>query len=635
MNTLDDETTVYRQPAKGRRVWLARVALGFLFVLAVWMSWGAYRRHLANMETEMRRGALNLARAARSHVELETLGYLKTISDEADPIYRKAWAKLNGMLDELDGVKYLYTCFLREGQPVFLVDSVPHGDTDGDGIDDHANLQEIYEDPPEELVTCLQQGLETSSRPYTDRWGTFVSTFVPVLGPEGDVVAAIGLDIVADEFMKQRDAVTRAFIIEGVPLSLLFLLSIMIVNWHLARLSRSQVELEAVLKRVADHNEALKQLQAEAEHANQAKSRFLAMMSHEIRTPLNGIIGFLDLARDSNELDEVNRCLEDASISSQLLMQIINEILDFSKIEAGKLELSPVDFDMEERMQSLVGLMRLQAESKGLRFDVGIQNGIPRLHGDAFRVSQIVSNLLSNAIKFTDDGFVSLNVSMKESSEERVTLRIVVSDSGIGMSRDFLAKIGGSFEQQDASMSRRFGGTGLGLAICKRLLDLLNGSWRITSSPGEGSSFALEFALPPSLSQKITPTELGASNGCDFSGKRVLVVDDNAINRKVESMMLKKLGFDIQTATNGLEAIEKVGLHEFDVILMDIQMPVLGGLEASHRLRDSGCQTPILAISANAFEDDVKLSREAGMDGHIAKPLNRKKLEEELNRLRI
>ena len=173
------------------------------------------------------------------------------------------------------------------------------------------------------------------------------------------------------------------------------------------------------------------------------------------------------------------------------------------------------------------------------------------------------------------------------------------------------------------------------MAICKRLLELLGGSWKVTSSPGEGSSFALELSLPPSLSQNLPIEKNGSSGPQDFAGRRVLIVDDNAINRKVESMMLKKLQFEIETAANGAEAIEKVGEQAFDVILMDIQMPVLGGLEASRRLRKSGCRTPIVAISANAFEDDVQLSREAGMDGHIAKPLNQRKLADELKRLKL
>lgn len=636
MKDSDDEAVEIRGQSSERRDVLARWLLGALFFLAVGMAWDTYRRSLASIDTELRNGTLNIARAARSHIDLDQLLGLQDAPDEDDTSYQEIWVKLNGMLNEVTGVKYLYTCCLKGDQAVFLVDSVAHGDADGDGVDDHANLHEVYEDPPNELLQALKTGAEIGSEPYTDKWGTFVSAFVPIRDAKGNVKAAVGVDIDANDFLEQRNAITRAFFIEGVPLCLLFMLSVVMINRHLARLSKSRGELQQLLLKVARHNKELKSLQTEAEHANQAKSSFLAMMSHEIRTPLNGIIGFLDAAQESLDPEDVKQCLSDASVSSHLLTQVINEILDFSKIEAGKMELSPIDFDLEERLQPLVALMRLQAESKGLEFRVSVDEGIPRLHGDALRISQIVNNLISNALKFTSEGYVSLDVGMRNASPDMVNLTIVVSDSGIGMSRDFLETIGTSFEQQDASMSRRFGGTGLGLAICKSLLELLEGSWKVTSSPEEGSSFALEIALPPSLQQDPLPVkESPVSDATSFEGKRALLVDDNSINLKVESRMLRQLNFTYDCAENGLEAVEKAGSEDYDVILMDIRMPILDGLEASRRLRSAGCQTPIVAVSANAYEDDVQLSLDAGMNGHLAKPLNRTKLADEFSRLEI
>lgn len=636
MSEADSKSVETLHQSQGRRDIGARLVLGLLFILAITMAWDTYRRSLASIDAEMRNGTLNLARAARSHIDLESMIGLLEIGDEDHPSYKEQWAKLNAMLSEVKGVKYLYTCCLVDEQAIFLVDSVPHGDSDNDGVDDHATLLEVYEDPPEELMICLKQGLEIGSDTYTDKWGTFVSAFVPVRDSKGKVLAAIGLDIVADDFLKQKNAVTKAFFWEGVPLCLLFLLSVVLINRHLAKLGKSRMELERLLVKIAGHNRELKQLQTEAEHANQAKSSFLAMMSHEIRTPLNGIIGFLDVARESLDPKEAKQCLLDASLSSQLLTQVINEILDFSKIEAGKMQLSAIDFNLEERMQPLVSLMRLQAESKGLEFQVCIEEGIPRLHGDALRISQIVNNLLSNAIKFTSKGYVNLNIGMLSSTPELVKLSIVVSDSGIGMSSEFLEKVGSSFEQQDASVSRRYGGTGLGLAICKNLLELLGGSWKVTSSPGQGSNFAVEIGLPPSLLQK-PPSESNksADTMASFEGKSALVVDDNSINVRVESMMLKKLKFSIECAENGLEAVEKASEQNYDVILMDVQMPVLDGLEATSRLREAGYSGPIVGVSANAYADDVKLSLEAGMNGHIAKPLKRDILVDELQRLKV
>lgn len=393
-----------------------------------------------------------------------------------------------------------------------------------------------------------------------------------------------------------------------------------------------------------------------AERASSAKSEFLARMSHEIRTPMNGVMGMSELLQGTELSARQRRMAETITRSAAGLLQIINDILDFSKIEAGKLELERIEFALREIIEETIEILMLRARAKGLELRCEIDPSVPvAVCGDPVRLRQILINLAGNAIKFTETGEVVVRVAALDADGR---LRFEVSDTGIGIAPEVQSQIFSAFTQADSFTTRKYGGTGLGLAICRQLVELMGGAIGVASEPHRGSTFWFEIrmqpvAVPAALAapadRPAPPAPSAAATPCAFAvppapsafsaaaaGPRILVVEDNAVNREVAAGMLENLGYRAESAVNGLLALEAIAESTFAAVLMDCQMPVMDGLSATQEIRRreaaSGGKVPIIALTANAMEANRERCLAAGMDDFLCKPFSQMQLAAVLGR---
>lgn len=376
-------------------------------------------------------------------------------------------------------------------------------------------------------------------------------------------------------------------------------------------------------------NRELEAAMTTARDAIRLKSRFLANISHEIRTPLNGIFGMIDLLQSTPLSTEQQDYAQTLRESASALLPIINDILDLAKMEAGKLRLERKPFSLAVLSTQIAALFEKRAHAKGLRFLAEIPPSLPEnAIGDANRLRQILSNLLDNAVKFTEQGDVIFRVSIEQESPDQVGVRFTVSDTGIGIAGEQLDRIFESFTQGDGSASRKYGGTGLGLAISKHLVELLGGHIAVTSTPGEGSTFwfgiGLEKSARPAPEEIRVSAPTPLSNPGGLRSLRVLIAEDNELNKKLSLRLLGKLGIEAEAVSDGRQAVDAVSKKAFDMILMDCQMPEMDGFEATAIIREkerNHRHTPICALTANAMDGDRERCLAAGMDDYLCKPI--------------
>lgn len=382
-----------------------------------------------------------------------------------------------------------------------------------------------------------------------------------------------------------------------------------------------------------------------SEEANRAKSEFLANMSHEIRTPLNGIVGMIDLTALEPLSEEQKDNLRTAKGCVQSLINIINDILDFAKIEAGKLMINPMSFNLMDLIESTIKTHKKHAIEKCLDISVDYQNLVSLyVIGDSMRLKQILNNLISNAIKFTNEGSIKVFVNQKliENKTDEVIQEISVTDTGIGIDPENYSMLFKSFTQIDGSYTREYGGTGLGLVITKQLIEMMGGTVSFTSQLGTGSTFIIR--LPMVITKKPSETAVNTNPDASFSGSRVLLVEDDRVNQIVICKMLESFGADVDVAANGVEGVKRASKKKYNIILMDVQMPVMDGIKATQIIRgvekkterhfkfdelenSLNLTTPIIALTAFALKGDEAIFKASGMDGYLSKPLDRHQMQ--------
>ncbi|MEO9899267.1 PAS-domain containing protein [Nisaea sp.] len=392
------------------------------------------------------------------------------------------------------------------------------------------------------------------------------------------------------------------------------------------RVEERTSELNKQLQETERAEAEMREAKSRAEHADRAKSDFLARMSHEIRTPLNGVIGLNRILADTELTERQTDIVAKVRSSSDALLSVVNDVLDFAKIEAGQLDIELIPFKVSDVLDRVTSIAATRAEEKALAFEV-ISNGIEKMQflGDPFHIGQILTNFCSNAVKFTDTGNVRLSVTSGAERNGIKHVRFSVSDSGIGIEKEIAERIFMPFHQADASTTRQFGGTGLGLAICRELAHSMNGEVSVESQPGQGSTFHVDLPLKSVTDENAIPLGRDLDWRAACNGLRVLLVEDNLINREIARVLLEGAGIHVTSAEHGKEAVDIMlsdAPPKMDAILMDLQMPIMDGHEATRRiLADPRHRNlKIIALTAHAVAEEMGKSRAAGMCGHITKP---------------
>lgn len=580
------------------------------------------------LETEIARDVMSadaVHKLVDEKIGREDFSHIKDRSDEDTQFYKDISSYLNE-IRTLNSTRYIYTATRNEeGKLIYVVDGL---DSDAGDV---RHPGDYIEDEMIPYIERALSGENVYSQDIVDTtWGPIFTACYPVrsnLDGTGDIVGAFCIEMDMQSAYGMVEKTKKISVICGVIVGLV-LLMICLWTYFVYRKSKEEEQKQKQL---------LLEAAEKADAANKAKSTFLFNMSHDIRTPMNAIVGFTDIALHQNSVAEIHDSLEKVRESSKHLLSLLNDVLDLSRIESGKAVFFPEPVDITKLTDNVLAIMNGLLYNRDLKFEVYRERPKnPYVLADATRIREVLTNFLSNAVKFTKDGgTVTLDISSHPGEDDKhIVARYIVKDNGIGMSEEFQKKLFKPFSQEDDRGARtQYKGTGLGMAIAKEYVEMMGGSIAVESQKGVGTTFTVE--IPLELTEQGIRQKQEEPVHHDLTGVNVLMAEDNDLNAELATVMLEDAGMAVTRAFDGKEAVELFKNHPqgtYDIILMDIMMPNMDGHQAAKTIRAMGTERsdaatiPIIALSANAFAEDIKASLDSGMNGHISKPLNMKEV---------
>ena len=583
---------------------------------------GAYTK--TALETEIARDTMSadaVHKLVDEKIGREDFLHIRDRSDEDTQFYKDISSYLNE-IRTLNSTRYIYTATRNEeGKLIYVVDGL---DSDAGDV---RHPGDYIEDEMIPYIERALSGENVYSQDIVDTtWGPIFTACYPVrsnLDGTGDIVGAFCIEMDMQSAYGMVEKTKKISVICGVIAGLV-LLMICLWTYFVYRKSKEEEQKQKQL---------LLEAAEKADAANKAKSTFLFNMSHDIRTPMNAIVGFTDIALHQNSVAEIHDSLEKVRESSKHLLSLLNDVLDLSRIESGKAVFSPEPVDITKLTDNVLAIMNGLLYNRDLKFEVYRERPKnPYVLADATRIREVLTNFLSNAVKFTKDGgTVTLDISSHPGEDDKhIVARYIVKDNGIGMSEEFQKKLFNPFSQEDDRGARtQYKGTGLGMAIAKEYVEMMGGSIAVESQKGVGTTFTVE--IPLELTEQGIHQKQEEPVHHDLTGVNVLMAEDNDLNAELAAVMLEDAGMAVTRALDGKEAVELFKNHPqgtYDIILMDIMMPNMDGHQAAKAIRameterPDAATIPIIAVSANAFAEDIKASLDSGMNGHVSKPLN-------------
>ena len=605
---------------------IAGLLIIFVIALYTFILQSSYTK--TALETEITRDTASadaVHKLVDGRIGKEDFDQINDQSDEKNPLYKDISSYFNEVRT-LNSTRYIYTAKKNEeGKLVYVVDGL---DPDADDV---RHPGDYIEDEMVPYINRAISGENVYSQDIIDTtWGPIFTACYPVTANHdgtGEIIGAFCIEMDMQSAYGMVEKTNHISIICGLVAGAVLLL-ICLYTYYVYQKSKAEEQKQKQL---------LMNAAEEADAANKAKSAFLLSMSHDIRTPMNAIIGFTNIALHQNMVSDIHDSLKKVQQSSNHLLSLLNDVLDFSRIESGKVTISPEPVDMNQLADNVQAIMNGLLYNRDLQFEVHRENlKNPYVLADVVRIREVLVNLLGNAVKFTKDGgAITLDISSYPGADEKhIIIRYVVRDNGIGMSEEFQKKLFDPFSQEDDANARtQYKGTGLGMAITKKYVDMMGGSIAVESKKGVGATFTVE--IPLELPEQVIPSEQKQHLHRDLTGIHVLMAEDNDLNAELATIMLEDAGMIVTRASDGKEVVDLFKNNPrgtYDLILMDIMMPNMDGHQAAKAIRALGIERsdavtiPIIALSANAFIDDIQESLDSGMNDHISKPINREEL---------
>lgn len=605
---------------------IAGLLMIFVIALYTFILQSSYTK--TALETEITRDTASadaVHKLVNGRIGKEDFDQINDQSDEKNPLYKDISSYFNEVRT-LNSTRYIYTAKKNEeGKLVYVVDGL---DPDADDV---RHPGDYIEDEMVPYINRAISGENVYSQDIIDTtWGPIFTACYPVSANHdgtGEIIGAFCIEMDMQSAYGMVEETNHISIICGLVAGAVLLL-ICLYTYYVYQKSKAEEQKQKQL---------LMNAAEEADAANKAKSAFLLSMSHDIRTPMNAIIGFTNIALHQNKVSDIHDSLEKVQQSSNHLLSLLNDVLDFSRIESGKVTISPEPVDITQLTDNVQAIMNGLLYNRDLKFEVhreGLKN--PYVLADVLRIREVLVNLLGNAVKFTKDGGeITLDISSYPGADEKhIITRYVVRDNGIGMSEEFKKKLFDPFSQEDYANARTlYKGTGLGMAITKKYVEMMGGSIAVESKKGAGSTFTVE--IPLELPEQVIPSEQKQHLHRDLTGIHVLMAEDNDLNAELATIILEDAGMIVTRASDGKEVVDLFKNQPrgtYDLILMDIMMPNMDGHRAAKAIRALGIERsdavtiPIIALSANAFIDDIQESLDSGMNDHISKPINTEEL---------